>query len=331
MGAVVAGQDDVLDAFRANAPKVYKNLQTKFETSIVASIQTESCVFAEASPEHQSLQSSGTLSLRAKNGLAVVEMPSPFVETSPNDVMAVGENDKYKFQVKRTGDGPWIVEDMQKRNESLVSDKLPFFDARNNLRMNQPLSIAGTGRSLAELIVSDDFKIESAEVTPTGLLPIDFTITSPPEFTNVSFLGSLRSGQLIVDSMKNWRIMKLRKAVETKNGGTLKSDVDYFYNTPESNRDNLPSSSVGKTFYPGSAIAQSKTTYSWSFTGKQLSDRDFTLSAYGLPEPEWARESPYRWVRIAVFVVLGSLAALGLFILMSRRGSTGRMATSGKA
>jgi hypothetical protein len=241
-------------------------------------------------------------------------MPSPFRETSPNGFIVLGVNEKYQFRLGRNATGPWLIEDLEATKEAQSdSGTLAAFEPEGFLRLNFPFSLPGTNRSLSEMLASADFKVGRSVVTSKGMLEIDFTIDSAPDFNAGNMFSSLRSGQLVVDLNNKWRLIRKATSVLFKGGATYASEVTFEYPLKKTAATDLPTSSIGMVFHPGDIVSEAEIRYTWDFSGDQLAARDFTLSAYGLPEPEWARASPWRWVRIAIFASVGCVAAYMLY------------------
>lgn len=261
-GAVQASalQSDLFRSFLQNAPPAYERLQASFEERIVGSAQIHGFVYSVASPEHKGMPTDSTVSIKAKKGRVIVEMPSPYGdgETSPGGVTVLGANEKYLFQLSRNGGGPWLVDDLQANRTAAKNEGVPpVFDAKQYLRLSFPFALPGTTRSLSELMISKSFKVISSTVDAEGLLEVDFVIDEAPEFNLENMFSSLRSGHLVVDPENNWRLVKRSTVVAHKNGGQLTTEVTYDYQSLNLTTADLPSSTIAKVFYPGGAVSQS--------------------------------------------------------------------------
>jgi hypothetical protein len=324
----LAAQEELTQQFLSNAPGTYERCEARWFKNLLCTMKSESAAYAVSMPDRKTVQPPMILRFKAWKANVVVEMPSPFVESNPNGTVVLGQNDRYSFQIHRVPDGPWLVDEIQRPTYGEPGPVSPITDAGASLRSNLPLGVLGSTRSLSQLLRSADFVVEKSEVVAGDLLQVDFRINSPPEFTAETLMSSLRSGRLVVDPNKDWRLLEKTATVVHKNGGTSRTEFVFSYDTSEGAQQDLPVAMVAKVFYPGNAIVESRTTCSWSPANGQVESRDFTLSAYGLPEPKWARESPWKWLRLAFFSVLALIAAYGLYrVLRSRRSPRAIAAT----
>jgi hypothetical protein len=211
----------------------------------------------------------------------------------------LGVNSKYRFGLQKESAGTsWLLAD-----SGAPSDRLhiqhPYARAASGgfIRfLDAPFTICFM--PISEMIKEDGFKLgEISEVTREGkvLVKVAFTYVPPkisPELVKGKpiridkHMTKLRGGWMLLNPDANWAIEETGMDLEGGKKGSsvvdyVKSERGFF----------LPSRVVDKSVYPS--------TWDVTFAGlssREIPESEFTLSAYGLPEPfgvVWPE--PTRW------------------------------------
>ncbi len=232
-----------------------------------------------------------------------------------------GVNSQYVFMLARDSDTkPWVITKVDKRGEEWQN----VWNSRTKIFPD--LLIAPRTPPLHEIFQSKKFRCISVEPERTNdedLVRLTFTFS--PE-------GSVRlkGGWLVLDPAHFWVIRKgeTEQDLGEKNEGTAKWTVQYDYKEGSRNHPIITKTVMkGKFWQKGQVIAEQLFTGNYDLQERaSIPESEFTLTAYGLPEPHWARpkktiSSLWRWLGIAgiACLVLGA----GVFWFKRRRAAGG--------
>jgi hypothetical protein len=239
----------------------------------------------------------------------------------------LGFNPKYSFILSRKSvDDPWIVEHLD-----MTTNELPEHMAR---RINR-FANGGTGLvslqwyPLPEVIREPNFQVkkvarknhnEEELIEVEFDWPHDVAARSPEDF------NPIQGGRMLLDPKRFWTIRELELQLKTLVArGTYKrrNDIDKGQEIP------VPKHVVTSEEYnlnSGGQMVLKTETVEMSFKKPKRPppDRDFSLSAFGLPEPlgvSWSRTPWYLWVALAgiLFLLIGA----GFYWLKRRRQAAG--------
>lgn len=215
------------------------------------------------------------------------------------------ENSRYSFALsKKQSDSPYLLVNYKPGRESVLANALDGLNTSAFEPLRQPLdAIDGKkGNSLKAIHWDESRKL--LRIVSTFL--IGGKDPSPLE--------------LWVDPYNNWRVVESRR--ETKSGWFI-TEVTYGQ-TIDGLSVPIASKSTS-TYKPGiNAPGMVITTRMESVRVADKTDRDFTLSAFGLPEPVDVEPLPDRTPRYLWFVLGAVVCAAGAvlfrYLARSRRG-----------
>lgn len=231
-----------------------------------------------------------------------------------------GENSQYVFRLARDSDTrPWAVAKVDKK----VENSLDRWGSRKLLCGD--LDVAPRVPILPKLFRSRGFRclaVEPEQINGAELVRLTFTFA--PEGRN-----RLKGGWLVLDPPHYWVVR--RGEVEMDLGEKLEGVAKWIVQSDYKEGSNLhpiPTRRVykGKVWEKGHLISEQEFLInSYDYRERaSIPESEFTLSAYGLPEPHWARPKTrpwYLWLGIAGVACL-ALGA-GAFWLKRRRAAGG--------
>lgn len=232
---------------------------------------------------------------------------------------AVGINSRYGFQLRRKSKtAPWVLVDLVQGVETFGQRSFKeHYGPTSSLVhiLNQPL---------AQFVAMPDFKLLSLRSDTGGLIELKFETRHKPDETS----NPAQSGKILLDPNRYWTVKSYEVDFESsRDRGKITfqaSEIAQIDGIP------IPKSTLSRTHVEFSDGSKNDQTHQIEFDlSKSHSSDDeseFTLSAFGLPEPygiRWKRRIPiYQWLLLAAGVVAG--LALGVHVVSRhRRNSTG--------
>jgi len=238
--------------------------------------------------------------------------------TSKDPTEARVVNSRYVFVLRRNqGQDDWVLHDLYD-----VASGLPpsiyYFGLDDSVRGYTPFWI-GPMIWVPDAITQPEFVIRDAvELNENGrrFVRISYDFNKPNQPKN-------QTGYFVLDPERFWLVTEQEYTVSTsKSALTTKCKYEYHQ---VGDLPLLARMTTIKTspFFPDH---RSVTTTSFRFTREAADEMEFTLTAFGLPEPygvEWKRRTPrYIWILVGAggFVLL----AAGLYWLARRQGAKAR-------
>ncbi len=240
-------------------------------------------------------------------------------QDSQDEIQVFGRNDRYLFRLSRSAaNGDWSVIGLMPYSDAIKSlearppvwilETLSHLDRFSRL----PVSIEGT--LLAELFASPAVTVESAEPVTSGngqLYRVVFGSNVDPGhvFPTSYSLFSYSKGTIYLDTSHNWRLTKA--VLETSRGD--KRTIVWEYDPTKGFCSKITTTGgEGEGAYVMTK-AFSDVKYNCSHKPE-----DFTLTAFGIPEPEELRpKSRWRWYLLLGFI--GVAMVIGGMRLLQRR------------
>lgn len=210
-------------------------------------------------------------------------------------------NSRYAFVLRKKPGQDWVLHDFHE-----ITDGIPrsiyYFKLDDLVRSFAPYWLDAT-TWLPDVMAKPEFAIRNAVEqidNDRRLIRIDYELKTPnrPE---------TRSGYLVVDPARYWLPTEQEHTSTGKSSLTTKKKYEYLQD------GDLPLLSQcittqTSTRFPGNGVED---TITYRFARESADDSEFTLSAFGLPEPvgmEWKRRtSRYYWILVAGagFVAVG--------------------------
>jgi hypothetical protein len=235
-------------------------------------------------------------------------------------------NAKYSFALIRRGsDRPWVLRGYHLRQEGEVTPEMK--EVESELTPLWDLVKANTS-DVALLVGRPTFRILRMELLQRAgeeLVRIEFDNTHPLELRSKDF-EPIQSGVLLLDPGRYWCVRGCElssKYINSDSKITVAIELqDRSDNFPVPKRITSTSNQVRTG---GERLRVTSITEYAIFEPSRLpSDEEFTLSAFGLPEPvgvEWER--PVRWYLWLMLAGVVCLLAGGVFYWLSRRRAGG--------
>lgn len=220
-----------------------------------------------------------------------------------------GENSEYIFILGRRNETrPWVIQEVNKK----VKKSPDVWNARKTLCHD--LILAPRTLPLPEVFQSQRFQCVSVTPEPTqGEELARLTFAFSPEGAN-----RLKGGWVVLDPSHYWVIRwgEIDLDLGEQQEGTAKWTVQYDYKEG-SDRHPIATRNVlkGRIWQNGRIISEQEYSVDFDLHERaSIPASEFTLSAYGLPEPSWAqpkRTAWYLWLALAGILCLVLGAAVG--------------------
>jgi hypothetical protein len=204
-----------------------------------------------------------------------------------------GENSEYVFVLVRNNETkPWVIQEVNKK----IKKSRDIWDG---FKRNAPglLLYAPGPVGMPELVQSSGFKpVEVIREPGTEEDLVRLTFTYSPKDPEAE---RLRGGVVVLDPSREWTIR--RGEVELAHDAPTKSMWKYAiqYEHKEGvNHHAIPvKSDIKGTVWENEQITfETETKCVGDLHEREIiPEQEFTLSAYGLPEPTWAQRKPTRW------------------------------------
>lgn len=219
-------------------------------------------------------------------------------------------NESYVFALSRdTDDAPWVIKEFYELNHDNLLGEFG-----KDLRQRHVINLACAGlqlynRPLPELLDDPDFAIASTEARPDGLVRLSFTYGGAlPNFP-------IKQGWIDLDSKHFFVIRECEAQAKWSDGaGTIHYFFDY-----DIEADGFPritrSSLIESVRDDSGASWNNKYVTEFDLSRTiPVSKSDFTLSAFGLPEPPGPSRS---FLPTSLFFWTTALLLVGLLSLMA--------------
>jgi hypothetical protein len=230
---------------------------------------------------------------------------SHLLNSEKREEAAFAVNPQYSFALKRTPSGvPWVMQSLRLQVDGLdtrVAIEIP--DSKKLLAtLTHPYL-----RDLADLVDQPSFKVlRAAPVQSRGmnLVQIDFDNTHQMKLDPKAFFP-IQSGTLVLDPDRSWVLWSCEMLAKHPDGD-VRIRVENEIANPTSN----PPIPVRSTEWRDMAVAKQGQVlevrsrhFDLTFPTHLPPDSDFTLTAFGLPEPPgitWKKPTPwYIWITVA--------------------------------
>jgi hypothetical protein len=255
-----------------------------------------------------------------QNRLAVVEALPPVTDlrnviSEIREGNVYGKNQSYSFRLQRqTPDLPWILVDYHIPNKGSKSAlEVAFNDF--SLRKREAICLLGF-IDLSELIKHPNFRIVKITRVPSGNEVLQEVAFSNTHKVEQKPFNPIQSGTLLFDPKHQWCLRSYKVVVLSSDSeSVMTAHFDYkFHGENAILKKCKKTQVVEKWFSPATPadipnVITSETEYDLE-PNKTWPDEDFTLSAFGLPEPSpvsWWSQTPW-WLWIS----LGGIAMLVL-------------------
>ena len=219
-----------------------------------------------------------------------------------------GFNPRYAFILQRKSpNSPWVVIDLFDRSKSTDLGRVAVY-------LNDYLAAVSRGvrlrnESLAEALRKPEFRIEDCRKVQRGreeLVEVAFTYSKLDGKAKV-----ILKGKLVFDPQRYWCL----RSADISQTGDLVSGTEKIWVMQSDNAGELPPlsrvyESDGNWVSSAGWSNHQRLRYEATLSQPRRppGDEEFTLSAFGLPEPpglEWKRPTPwYLWVGLAGIVCL---------------------------
>jgi hypothetical protein len=234
----------------------------------------------------------------------------------------IGQNPKYWFRLKSGKDGAWTLLEFY-QGEQLEAERAWEIDRRIDMHRSgvaeQVVRLSPDGQPLGEIVQSPRTRITAVRPKPRDgveLIEVQFEVTPNPTDAR-----KLVGGTLLLDPSRDWLPVAHTASVRNQVGtGTHTSEFEFGPGPHPPLRRVV--ARMEYNFFDGSKPWQSTSTVEYDVrVPDPLPDtHEFTLSAFGLPEPPgvtWERPTPrYIWFLLAA----GGFALLAVvFRLLARR------------
>ncbi len=243
-------------------------------------------------------------------------------------VTAHGMNRRYAFELRRIGETEWIIAKLARKGDPGHGELVDYA-----LKASRGCLTSGTSlfpRRLPQLVQEPTFKVtdvRAVRLAGEELAEVQFAY-DPKDKSDLR----IREARLILNPARSWTVREGRAQVDwpSEETGTVSQEVIYY--------DDFAPVPVVKTFRARSeARPAGPRAKELGITGpttleitsefdvrplERPDERDFSLTAFGLPEPDGTSPSLWwLWALIAGVVLLALALWLG-------RGAVGRLGTT---
>jgi hypothetical protein len=235
-------------------------------------------------------------------------------------------NARYGFQLKRLTPGkPWAItgQNLNLKDGYKLSRTAPAEAVQNWL--SHPFTLDGTAFTRLPVLVKDpDFSVQGANpVVRDGKALVEVHFTSKPKRFEAGQLAGawmpVRGGRIVFDPERYWVIheceIQLQRSPQEHDA--TDSVVGTFEYTDGKKKIPIPRRITRKW-----AVMGTKSTEDFDLSEREdVPDDEFTLSAYGLPEPvEMQAQAPVRWY---IWAAASGAVCLSLGAVLRWRGKRG--------
>ena len=249
------------------------------------------------------------------------------VDSGTHKAELLAQNPKYWFRLKTGKDGAWVLTELY-QGEELAGDRAKAIADRleqsASLRTDQIVRLTPDMQPLGELLRSPGMRVTSVTAKPRDgweLVEVAFELPpSPPGQDRRVLLG----GVLLLDPVRHWLPVSQTAFVRTLVGtGTHTSAFEFGPGPWPVVRREIQTTEYKLNSTPKPWQLTSTVDYELQIPAQLPDTSEFTLSAFGLPEPvgvTWEKPTPrYLWFLLAagIFATL----AIGFRYLARRRSA----------
>jgi hypothetical protein len=224
---------------------------------------------------------------------------------------ALVRNPAYFFSVSRKGEHPWVVSTVQ-----TVDRPSPAFDERmNEGKVVLAALVCAEGKYLEDLVKQDRFKVvRAARIVENGraLVEIAFTNSHPLQEKGKPFCP-IQKGTMILDPGRSWILRRgLFQCTFGNSTGEFKTERDVSDTGTVECPIPLHQSDTSDEWRSdgfGRLVFKSEIHFDLKSPTRLPSNDQFTLSAFGLPEPAFMPKTRYS-LTFWVVTTCGLLALL---------------------
>lgn len=224
-----------------------------------------------------------------------------------------GRNERYVFSLERTDpDSPWVVTHLAMTEDGPASEgPLRILEVNEKGVRTIPLQISHF--SLGALCRHSSFEVAQASQQASGLFELRFRVDPKGEALRMMFLCS--GGRLLLDPSKSW----LPLEYELHYPGTDSVLAGRFSDFRLHDGVWLPFAFSTETRKgDGTVIPIGSGTLQEVGIRESIPEREFTLSAFGLPEPGGVNTGVPAWIWLTGVIVL--FVAAGALVRSRHKG-----------
>jgi hypothetical protein len=235
--------------------------------------------------------------------------------------IAAVHNSLYSFSLRRSGaTSPWVIADINHRREGELPN--PIQDAENRNIMAAMLTLT-YAKSLEELLAQPTFRLVGvAETVHDGTRAVSFKFVNVHELNERPFFP-VQGGTIVLDPTQSWCVRSAELDCLYANG-RARERVDHRYRASADGFAMPLSKTIAREFVDETGELMRGTLvnrFKFDVVQELPDDSEFTLSAFGFPEPDFARKGSnlYVWLGAAGIVCL--VTAIVLRKLLRRRST----------
>lgn len=302
--------DSLVRRFETEAPQSWQEYldrvsQLQFNVSARIDVVSGDVALSNYTAEYLQRGASARSVLRSEDGKVVVAAVNP----------------RYYFRLSRASErAAWQIDDFGPSSSG--NEESSYI--RNSVRKNAADAIRAMtpdrGPLLSELMHEGTFTVKRATLesgSEENLVRVEFSYMPTPENLTKRIL---RSGWVLLDADNHWIIRRFEYLLEWPDGTKGKETGEYVYADEPVNGVPVPHRILRHTEAHESGTGQ-PVEYDIHYTfdswrEEEVPEREFTLAAFGLPEPGLGSD---RGRPIWYWLILGSAAFFLLAILLYRR------------
>jgi hypothetical protein len=308
------GFDDLTQRFETEAPRAWARYRT-FADRLQGSYTME---FSRDGQLVNRMVTQVKQNERSRLVIYQHEVNADAPRIAQSGIVAV-HNPLYSFSLRRSGPtSPWAIVDINDRRESELPN--PIQDAANRNIMGAVLTLAHA-KSLEELLAQPAFRLLGvAESVHDGTPAVSLKFANVHELNDKPFFP-VQGGTIVLDPSQSWCVRSAELDCLYANA-RARERVEHRYR-PSAEGFPMPLSktiareSVDETgqVMRGTLVNR----FEFAVVQELPDDSEFTLSAFGFPEPDFAAKGSnlYLWLGAAGMVCL--ITAIVLRKLLRRR------------
>lgn len=229
----------------------------------------------------------------------------------------LGYNKKYAFVLaKKTAQDPYAAIQVAPRKQG----NLPEAVAHHlSFQAAAPAMLTSLqGLPLSEIAAGKNFRIGTAQQSFDGRVSAEFTcltLGAHIQVGSVLFPNKVVSGHVVLDPADNWTLRSYTCVTQGQPGFHGKLNATFEVSREPADGLRIAQRLSDEFNYKDGKrrIDQSEVTV--QFQDRRLPDKDFTLAAFGLTEPQWEDHRPTPWW---LWAVGGLFLCLSVFLAFKR-------------
>lgn len=216
----------------------------------------------------------------------------------------IGWNSRYSFRLSQVGENrPWAIADVEKRSESSKGKAL-----RDPREFCTDLIFGPRIPLFHKIFRSKGFRCVRVDPEPQSQGLVRVTFTYAPQDKQQEWMSpgeneamnQVKGGWVVLDTPRYWVIRKgeIELVMGKDQEITSKWIVENEHDREGSDHHPIitKNSRVGKTWQDGKLVMEEAYTSQLDYRERpSIPEEEFTLSAFGLPEPHWATPRKTRW------------------------------------